>query len=118
MTAPSEGKLIELLLGSGLDHAGHDRHAPPHDVLGMGFPISACPHKIIDYERKRGFPVIPSFKGLLEVSYTEQIMRGLMLQPDFQYFRNPAAIPGPIRRIPTIAIPNTAVFGLRTTVNY
>ena len=33
--------------------------------------------------------MIPSFEGMLEVSYTAQIMQGLTLQPDFQYFWNP-----------------------------
>jgi porin len=40
-----------------------------------------------------------------------------MLQPDFQYFWNPGGHSGNPED-PTIAIPNAAVFGLRTTINY
>ena len=61
----------------------------PHDVFGIGFVYTGVSSQIIDYQKEQGFPVIPSFEGMLEVSYTAQIMQGLTLQPDFQYFWNP-----------------------------
>ncbi len=68
-------------------------------------------------QKEQGFPVIPSFEGRLEVSYTAQLMQGLTLQPDFQYFWNPGGHTGNPDD-PAVATPNAAVFGLRTTVNY
>ena len=68
--------------------------ARPHDVLGIGFAYTGVSSQIIDYQKEQGFPVIPSFEGMLEVSYTAQIMQGLTLQPDFQYFWNPGGHSG------------------------
>ena len=51
------------------------------------------------------------------MSYTAEVMQGLTLQPNFQYFWNPgghAASPDN----PYVAVPNAAVLGLRSTVNY
>ena len=63
--------------------------ARPHDMLGIGFSYIGVSSQIIDYSKEQGFPVIPSFEGRLEISYTAQLMQGLTLQPDFQYFWNP-----------------------------
>jgi porin len=61
--------------------------------------------------------VIASYEALLEVSYSAQIVPGFVIQPDFQYFWNPGGhAPDPNDR--NVAIPDAAVFGLRTTVNY
>ena len=73
--------------------------------------------QVIDYYKEAGFPVIPSFEGLLEASYTAEIMKGFYLQPDFQYFWNPGGNSGDPDD-PNIRIPNAAVLGLRTTINY
>ena len=116
MAAPSDGNMIELYWEAGLTLDGM-WSARPNDILGIGFAYTGVSSQIIDFDREQGFPVIPSFEGMLEVSYTAQIMQGLRLQPDFQYFWNPgghSASPDD----PTTATPNAAVFGLRTTVNY
>ena len=63
-------------------------------MLGIGFAYIGVSSQIIDYSKEQGFPVIPSFEGMLEVSYTAQIMQGLTLQPDFQYFWNPGGHSG------------------------
>jgi porin len=89
----------------------------PHDVFGIGFIYTGVSPQIIDYEKSQGFPVIPSFEGVLEVSYTAELMQGLTLQPDFQYFWNPGGHSGNPDD-PDTATPDAAVFGLRTTVNY
>lgn len=114
--APSEGNMIELYWEAGLTFEGL-WSARPHDLLGIGFAYTGVSAQIIDFNKEQGFPVIPSFEGMLEVSYTAQIMPGLTLQPDFQYFWNPGGHVGDPED-PTIAVPNAAVFGLRSTVNY
>ena len=54
---------------------------------------------------------------MLELSYTAQIVPGFYLQPDFQYFWNPGGhVAEPDN--PMQAVPNAAVFGLHTTINY
>jgi porin len=116
MTAPSEGNMIELYWEAGLTMQGM-LASRPHDTLGIGFAYIGVSSQIIDYQKEQGFPVIPSFEGMLEVSYTAQIMRGLMVQPDFQYFWNPGGHSGNPDD-PGTATPNAAVFGLRTTINY
>ena len=116
MTAPSEGNMVENYWEAGLTFNGL-LDARPHDMLGIGFAYIAVSSQIIDYNKEQGFPVIPSFEGMLEISYTAQLMQGLTLQPDFQYFWNPGGHTGNPDD-PTVATPNTAVFGLRTTVNY
>ncbi len=88
MGAPSDGNMIELYWEAGLTMNGM-LSSRPHDVLGIGFAYTGVSSQIIDYQKEQGFPVIPSFEGMLEVSYTAQIMQGLTLQPDFQYFWNP-----------------------------
>lgn len=98
MTAPPEGNMIELYWEAGLTMNGF-LASRPHDMLGIGFAYIGVSSQIIDYEKEQGFPVIPSFEGMLEVSYTAEIMKGFYLQADFQYFWNPADIPA-IRRIP------------------
>ncbi len=63
-------------------------------MLGIGFADIGVSSQIIDYEKEQGFPVIPSFEGMLEVSYTAEIMQGFYVQPDFQYFWNPGGHSG------------------------
>ena len=91
--------------------------ARPHDILGIGFAYTGVSSQIIDYSREQEFPVIPSFEGMLEVSYTAQIMQGLRVQPDFQYFWNPGGHSANPEN-PNVPTPNAAVLGLRTTINY
>jgi porin len=89
----------------------------PDDTLAIGFADTGISPDISRAQRRDGRPVIASHEALLELSYSAQIVPGFVIQPDFQYFWNPgghAPDPNDI----TIAIPDAAVFGLRTTVNY
>ena len=116
MTTPSEGNMTETYWEAGLTFNGL-LDARPHDMLGIGFAYIGVSSQIIDYNKEQGFPVIPSFEGMLEISYTAQLMQGLTLQPDFQYFWNPGGHTGNPDD-PAVATPNAAVLGLRTTINY
>jgi len=56
---------------------------------------------------------------VIEVTYQAQITPSWMLQPVFQYIVHPGGhIPNPLDTGGAQAIPNAAVFGLRTTVKY
>ena len=93
MTTPSEGNMTESYWDAGVTFNGL-LDARPHDMLGIGFSYIGVSSQIIDYSKEQGFPVIPSFEGRLEISYTAQLMQGLTLQPDFQYFWNPGGHSG------------------------
>ncbi|WP_424956133.1 carbohydrate porin [Hyphomicrobium sp. 1Nfss2.1] len=116
IVAPPEGNLIQHYFEAGVTLHGlfDDR---PRDTFGVGFIYTGVSSRVIDFYREIGNPVVPSFEGVLEVSYTAEIMQGLYVQPDFQYFWNPGGHTNdPVD--PLKAIPNAAVFGLRTTINY
>ena len=114
--APPEGNLIQHYFEAGATINGM-LDARPADIFSIGFAYTGVSSQVIDYYKDAGFPVIPSFEGLFEASYTAEIMKGFYLQPDFQYFWNPGGNSGDPED-PTIRIPNAAVLGLRTTINY
>lgn len=54
---------------------------------------------------------------ILELSYQAQIVPGWTVQPDFQYVMHPGGhVPDPM--MPSMAIRDAAIFGLRTTIKY
>ena len=116
MTAPPEGNLIQHYFEAGITLQGLSS-ARPKDLLGIGFIYTGVSSQTIDFYRESGYPVIPNFEGVLEVSYTAPIMQGLSVQPDFQYFWNPGGHTGRPDD-PSVPIPNAAVFSLRTTIDY
>ncbi|HWK38281.1 MAG TPA: carbohydrate porin [Hyphomicrobium sp.] len=116
MGAPPEGNLIQHYFEAGITMHGLLSERP-NDILGVGFIYAGVSSQIIDFYRESGYPVVPSFEGVLEVSYTAELMQGLHVQPDFQYFWNPGGRTGNPDD-PSVPIPNAAVFSLRTTINY
>lgn len=116
MAAPPDGNLIQNYFEAGITVHGL-LDARKNDTFGIGFIYTGVSSQLIDYYEQTGQPVVPSFEGVLEVSYTAEIVKGLYLQPDFQYFWNPGghtANPDD----PYVPIPNAAVFAMRTTINY
>lgn len=113
--APAEGNMIELYWEAGLTLTGLTA-ARPDDILGIGFAYTGVSSQISAFQESQGDPIIASYEAMLEVSYIAQIVPGLNVQPDFQYFWNPgghfANTDG------TTVVPDAAVLGLRTTINY
>lgn len=91
--------------------------ARPDDTFAIGFAYSGISPEISDLQKQRNKPVIASFEAMLEASYTAQIVPGFTVQPDFQYFWNPGGN-SPLPNNPNEAIPNAAVLGVRTSINY
>lgn len=111
--APAHGNLIELYWGGGITFTGLSA-ARPDDVLGIGVAYTGVSSNVSQYQEEIGDAVIADFEMMLELSYIAQVLPGFYLQPDFQYFWNP----GGHVDIDEMPIPNAAVFGLRTTINY
>jgi len=101
---------------AGMTFAGL-HNARPNDTLAIGFAYTGISPDISSLQKARDRPVIASHEALFEASYTAQIVPGFVVQPDFQYFWNPG---GHVHEPDdlTTAIPNAAVLGLRTTINY
>jgi porin len=114
--APANRNPIDLYWEAGLTFTG--MHAwRPDDVLGIGFAHTGISSDITERQKERHRDIIASYEALLEVSYIARIVPGFIVQPDFQYFWNPGGhVPDP--EDPLQAIPNAAVLGVRTTINY
>ena len=87
------------------------------DTFAIGFAHSRISPEISVLQEQRNRPVIASYEAVVEATYTAQIVPGFTVQPDFQYFWNPGGhAPDPDDR--SKAVPNAAVLGLRTSINY
>lgn len=91
--------------------------ARPDDTLGIGFAYTGISPRVSNAQEADHKPVIASHEALLELCYTAQIVPGFTVQPDFQYFWNPGGH-APDPNDPATPIPDAAVFGLRSTLNY
>jgi porin len=114
--APSEGNMIEFYWDGGFTFSGLWAERPA-DVFGIGLAYVGVSSEISDFQRDTGEPIIADFEAMLELTYTAEIVPGFYVQPDFQYFWNPGGhVANP--EDPTSAVPNAAVLGLRSTINY
>ena len=107
---------INLYWEAGITFAGLHA-ARPGDVLGIGFARTGISPEVSDLEKTLGRPIVANYEAVVEASYIAEIVPGFIVQPDFQYFWNPG---GHVRdpNDPTKAVPDAAVLGLRTTINY
>ncbi|XSG81371.1 MAG: carbohydrate porin [Methyloligella sp. ZOD6] len=114
--APADRNPVDLYWEAGLTLTGM-LASRPHDVIGIGYARTHISDDAAKAAADAGETVIPSHESLLEVSYIAEIVPGLNLQPNFQYFWNPGGhVPDPGNSAKAVA--DAAVFGLRTTVNY
>jgi porin len=114
--APSHGNMIELYWEAGLTFTGLTQQRPD-DILGIGFAYTGVSSQISNFQKSHGDAIIASYEGMLEISYIAQVVPGFYIQPDFQYFWNPGGHVA-IDEEGTTVVPNAAVLGLRTTINY
>jgi porin len=115
--APEDRNLVSLYWEAGLTFTGMIA-SRPDDILGIAYARTVISNDVAANVIDSGETSIrPSYEGLIEVSYTAQIVPGFTIQPDFQYFWNPGGN-APMPDDPDVAVPNAAVFGLRTTINY
>jgi porin len=114
--APSAGNMIQSYFEAGVSLVGLAA-SRPSDIFTVGYANTGVSSEIQQFEQATGSPVIPSYEGVVEASYTAQIEPGFYVQPDFQYFWNPGGhVSDPEDEAKPV--PNAAVFGLRSTINY
>lgn len=114
--SPEDRNQIDFYIDGGLVIAGPFA-SRPSDVLGVALAYSGISEDASGLDRDSGAAIVRDHETVLEISYTAEIVSGLTLQPDFQYFWNPGGrVEDPAR--PGKAVEDAAVFGLRTSVSY
>lgn len=116
IAAPSEGNMTSFYFDGGFTVNGPWPERP-NDFFGIGLAYTGVSPKTSDYQRATGEPVIASYEAVLEVTYIAEILPGLSVQPDFQYFWNPGGhVADPDD--PAEPVPNAVVLGLHTVIDY
>jgi porin len=114
--SPSNRNQIDVYADAGVVITGL-LPSRPADAFGIAFAYAGLSDDASGFDRDSGFAVVRDYEAVLEVSYTAEVVPGLYLQPDFQYFWHPGGhVPDPDD--PNDAVEDAAVIGLRTTVNY
>jgi porin len=107
---PTEQNLVDFYADGGVTFRGMIPQRAD-DRLAIGLAYTGLSHEAHGIDRDSGRP----HEALLEICYTARLNPGWTLQPDFQYIWQPSGAPGPTNeKLP----PNSAVWGLRTTLSF
>jgi porin len=109
--APAEHNLVNFYADGGITFSGMTPHRA-EDVLGIGFAYTSL---LNAHGLNIGLPNARTYEALLEICYSAQLKTGWSLQPDFQYIWQPGGDPGTSGKG---KVPNAAVWGVRTTINF
>jgi porin len=121
--SPSDRNLISANFDRGATYKGLFP-GRVNDTLGIGFGVASISSRARALDRDAvSFSGIDSpirdYEAVVEITYQAQITSNWMLQPVFQYIAHPGGhTPNPVNVSGSSAIPNAAVFGLRTMVKY
>lgn len=113
VVAPAGENLIDIYLDGGVTFNGLLR-GREDDTLAIGASYSGLSDDAHAVDMSTGQTVHLTREMLLEVCYTAQLMRGWNLQPDFQYIWQPGGVSKPAKDV----VPDAAVVGVRTTLNF
>ncbi len=114
--SPSDRNQIDFYADGGIAITGMFE-SRPGDVFGVALAYSGLSSAAADFDRDSGLSVIRDHETVLEISYAAEVLPGLTVQPDFQYYWNPGGnVEDPNR--PGEAVRDAAIFGMRTVVNY
>jgi porin len=113
--APTEQNLVDFYADGGITFSGMIPHRA-HDTLGIGFAYTGISSEAHGFDVDSGLAVARTSEALLEICYTAQLKKGWTLQPDFQYIWWPGG--GVSQSSGKGTVPNAAVWGARTTVNF
>lgn len=115
MGAPDDRNQIDFYAEGGVTVTGAFSNRPD-DLFGIGFAYTNISQSAQVADRKAGQSIVRDYEALLEVSYTANLMSGLSIQPDIQYFWNPGGRVSDASG--TRPVENALVLGLRSTINY
>ncbi len=119
--SPSDRNLIDFYADGGIVFSGMTP-SRPDDKFGATLLYSHISNRASAFDNDQIaftgiMQPVRNSELVMELSYQAQIVRGWTVQPDFQYVVHPGGdIPDPA--MPTRAVRNAAIFGLRTTIQY
>ncbi len=119
MVAPSDRNLVDLNIDGGLKFSGFIS-GRPSDSFGIAAAYAGISDHQIALDRDAvtfgSNAPLHSDEVLVELSYIAEIVPGWTLQPDFQYVWNPGG--NAADETGTADLEDTAILGVRTTINY
>jgi porin len=121
--SPSDRNLISAYFDGGATYKGLFP-GRENDTLGVGFGFANISSRARALDRDAVLfsgidSPIRDYEAVVEVTYQAQLTPNWTLQPLFQYIVHPGGhIPNPVNTSGSSAIPDAAVFGLRTMVKY
>jgi porin len=119
--SPADRNEIDFYIDGGLAFTGVVP-GRPDDVFGVAFAYSQILGALTALDTDEVLAgdraVVRNAETLLDVTYQAQIVPGWIVQPDFQYIWNPGGHAPVNNAANAPAIPNAAILGLRTVVNY
>ena len=111
---PTEQNLVDFYADGGITFSGMFPHRP-NDILAAGFAYTGISNDVRGSNGSQGLANAGNFEALFEVCYTAQLNPGWTFQPDFQYIWQPE---GGASEPSGKTVPNAAVWGVRTTINF
>jgi porin len=113
--APTDQNLVDFYADGGITFSGMIP-SRADDILGIGLAYTGISSEAHGFDMDSSLPVARTYEALLEICYTAQVKKGWTLQPDFQYIWRPGGgVPEPSGNG---TVPNAAVWGVRTTINF
>jgi len=107
--APTDQNLVDFYAEGGITFTGMVPHRAD-DALGVGLAYTGISNRVRGFDGDSGLSVLRNYEAVVEICYTAQLNTGWTLQPDFQYFFQPAGnVPG---------ADDAVVLGARTTVSF
>ena len=111
---PTEQNLVDFYADGGVTFSGMFPHRP-HDTFAAGFAYTGISNDVRGFNGSQGLANARNFEALFEICYTAQLKPGWTFQPDFQYIWQPE---GGALEPSGKSVPNAAVWGIRTTINF
>jgi porin len=118
--SPDKQNLIDTYVDTGIVFTGFVP-GRKEDAFGAAFGYGHISNKLsqaqADPTSEFASNVISNYESVLELNYLAKIRPGFSISPDFQYIWNPGGrVGGDVDDLKQI--PNAAVVGVRTTLNY
>jgi porin len=121
--SPSDRNLVSLYLDGGIQFSGFSE-TRSNDKFGVAMTYARISDGARAFDRELqqftgGATPVRDYEAIVEVTYLAEVGPGTSIQPLFQYVMHPgggAVDPGDAAQLRRI--PDAAVFGVRTTINF